>query len=145
MVEPDAGEPSVVVVLGPAAQMDVVDHMFRVLHHYGIPFRQFTWSDFADSNAGSSTEPAVIIFATGVAYTDEHLRLLETVIAPVIRFVTDSEPPKDTELVTSTALMASVGFGVPAAVNAGLQAARILATANAALRDLLKTKPYPPP
>jgi len=62
--------------------------------------------------------------------------------AGVIRVVTDSAPPPG-RILTGTALVATVGFGVPGAVNAGLFAARILATSDAALRDLLTTKPYP--
>lgn len=86
----------------------------------------------------------VIVFATGIAYTDEHLRLPEDVIVPVIRFITDPQPPPD-QLLTATPLMASAGFGAPGAINAGLLAARILALSNAVLRELLRTRPYPIP
>ena len=142
MNEPDEGQPSVVVVLGPRTQTNVVAHTLHVLNHYGIRFKELDWREFADFLAGSPTQLRVVIFETGFAYTDEHLRLLEDVIVPVLRVVTETEPSK--QLLTDTALMASMGFGVPGAVNAGLLAARILATSDADLRDLLVTRPYRP-
>jgi hypothetical protein len=85
--------------------------------------------------------PPVIIFATAVAYSDEHVALPEDIVVPVLRFLTDPSPPAE-NVPTSTALTATLGIGVPGAINAGLFAARILATTDTALRDLLHTKPY---
>ena len=118
----------------------IVDHTRSVLNHYRIHFTEISWCDFPDLLAsGGASGLRVVVLETGVAYTDEHLRLPEDVIVPVIRVVTDSAPLTG-QILTGTPLM---GFGVPGAINAGLQAARILALNDHALRNLLQTKPYP--
>ena len=142
MSEPEVRRGSAAIVLGPGVQDEVVEHTRRVLNHYGILFTEVGWSGFPDLLADTAHVPGVIVFATGVSYTDEHIRLPDDVIVPIIRVITDSAPPPD-QILTSTALMASVGFGVTGAVNAGILAAQILAVGDPELRDLLKTKPYP--
>ncbi len=135
----------VVVVLGPGAHDEVVAHTHRVLNHYGIPFAEVGWLDVPDLlTADGLREAGVVVFATGIAYTDEHLRLPEDVVVPVLRVITDPQPPPD-QVLTGTALMGSVGFGEPGAINAGLLAARILAGSDPVLEELLETKPYPVP
>jgi phosphoribosylcarboxyaminoimidazole (NCAIR) mutase len=144
MSQPEARRASVVIVLGPGVQDEVVEHTRKVLNHYGILFQEVGWRGLPDLLAGGARGLGVIVFATGVSYTDEHIRLPEEVIVPVIRVVTDSVPPPG-QLLTGTALVASVGYGATGAVNAGIFAAQILAVSDNALRDLLKTKPYPVP
>jgi phosphoribosylcarboxyaminoimidazole (NCAIR) mutase len=140
MVEPESVRTSVLVVLGPGADAAVVAHTLDVLTHFGITFQEADWRNFPGLLAGAS-EPQVVVFATAFAYTDEHLALPEDVVIPVLRLLTDSVPPP-AQVLTDTPYMATVGVGVPGAINAGLLAARILATNDAGLRDLLKTKPY---
>jgi hypothetical protein len=135
-----------VIVLGPGAKAEVVAHTTQVLCHYGIPFQEFDWRDFPGFLAGNPADLGVIVLMTGIAYTDEHVRLPDSVVIPVIRVVTDASPPEQPEQVlTATGLLATTGFGVAGAVNAGLSAARFLAVGDAALRERLKAQPYPPP
>jgi phosphoribosylcarboxyaminoimidazole (NCAIR) mutase len=143
--EPESTLPPVAVVLGPGADETVVDHTRRVLNHFGIPFAQFDWREFEGLLASWAADCLrVVVFATGVAYTDEHLRLPVSAIVPVLRIITDSAPPAG-QVLTNTPLMATAGYGIPSAVNAGLSAARILTTNDDVLRDLLRMKPYPVP
>ncbi len=144
MSEPDVKRASAVIVLGPQAKDEVVEHTRRVLNHFGIHFKEVDWCGLPDLLAGDASGFGVIVFATGVLYTDEHIRLPEALNVPVIRVVTDSAPPT-AQIVTGTELVATAGLGVTGAVNAGLQAARILALSDTVLRDLLKTKPFDEP
>jgi hypothetical protein len=145
MSEPEAGRAQAVVVLGPSAHDEIVAHTRSVLNHFGIPFAEVGWLDAPNFFAsGGANGVGVLVFATGIAYTDEHIRLPEGVIVPAIRFITDPQPPPD-QLLTATPLMASAGFGPPGAINAGLLAARILAISDAVLKELLGTRPYPIP
>ena len=142
MDEPEATQATVAVVLAPRAAMDVVNECLRVLNHFGIPFTMSDWSTFDAAFERDAATLRVILFATGIAYTDEHLRLPDSAIVPIFRFVTDAEPPE--KLLTETTLMASMGYGIPGAINAGHQAARILALSDATLRHRLETQPYRP-
>jgi len=143
--EPQSSLPAVVVVLGPRADEAVVDHTLRVLNHYGIPFTQVNWPDFSNFLASSASDRLqVIVFETGVAYTDEHLGLTEDVVVPGL-LVRTASGPSPGELPTSTQLLETMGYGVEGAVKAGLKAAVILATNDTALRDRIKTNPYPAP
>ena len=100
MDQPVEGQPPVVVVLGPGIQTNVVAHTIQVLNHYGIPFKELDWRDFTDFLTSSLIGLRVVIFETGIAYTDEHLRLLADVIVPVLRVVTNTEPSQ--QLLTDT-------------------------------------------
>jgi phosphoribosylcarboxyaminoimidazole (NCAIR) mutase len=142
MDESEAGQARVVLVLGPGAHADVVARTRDVLNHFGIAFKEVDWNQFPALIAGGEPGLQVVIFETGLAYTDEHLALPATLTLPVFRVVTDPEPPPE-QLLEGAAQTAITGFGVAGAINAGVQAARILALNDAALRDLLKTKPYP--
>jgi hypothetical protein len=144
MDESAGGQASVVVVLGPGAHAEVVAHTKAVLNHFGIAFQEVGWSEFPNLLAGGESGWQVVIFATGIAYTVEHIALPPDLPAPVFRVVTDPAPPPD-QMLTDTGSIGTMGFGVPGAVNAGLMAARILATNDPALRDLLTTNPYPVP
>ena len=142
MGQPPAGRHSALVVRGPGAKRDVVDNTLRVLKHFGIPTTEVDWRDLQELIAdGTAVACGVIVFETGAAYTDEHIGLPEDITAPVLRVVTDESPPS-AKILTGTWLVGTVGFGVDGAVNAGLNAARILAVSDPELRDLLKTKPY---
>jgi hypothetical protein len=139
--EPEGTPTPVLLVLGPGAAAEVVAHTHAVLSHFGIVFREAGWHDCASLLEGGVPGLQVIVFATAVAYTDEHLALPVNVVAPVLRVLTDPAPPTG-QVLSETSLMATVGFGIPGAVNAGLLAVQILATSDAALRDLLRTRPY---
>ncbi len=142
MDESEATQATVAVVLAPQAAMDVVNACLRVLDHFGISFMMYDWCTFDAAFERDAATLRVILFATGIAYTDEHLRLPASAVVPIFRFVTDAGPPE--KLLTETTLMASMGYGIPAAVNAGLMAVRILAVSDATLRHRLKTQPYQP-
>jgi hypothetical protein len=145
MTEPEVRRASALVVVGPGAQDDVLNHTLRVLSHYEIPFEVVEWDRLTDRLAtGGPPRLGVIVFETAFAYTDEHLRLPEGVLAPVLRVITDSAPPPG-QVLTETTFMATTGFGVAGAVNAGLLAARILALADDVLANLLATNPYQVP
>lgn len=137
-----------IVVLGPGAQEEVLQHTFRVLNHFGIPFQVAHWNDSglpALVEIHAARGPGAVVFGTAVPYTDEHSPLLpEGIFWPVIKVVTDSTLLSG-QLLTGTEFVMMAGFGDNGAVNAGLQAARMLALSDPALRDLLKTKPYPGP
>jgi phosphoribosylcarboxyaminoimidazole (NCAIR) mutase len=144
--EAEVARPFVIVLMGPRADKEVLQHTFRVLNHFGIPYRMADWEDNGLPNllACADREGGVVVFGTGSAYTDEHYPLSADISLPVIKFVTGF-PQDSGQMLTSTPLVMMTGFGIPGAVNAGLQATRILASNNAALRNLLKTKPYPGP
>lgn len=139
----EARSVAVAVILGPGAPPETVEHTLRVLRHYGIPFRQVPWRDSQDFLAcEDALGVQVVVFETGIAYTDEHVWVPDDRIVPVLRVLTDSAPPPADLLLTTSAGVATLGYGIPGAVNAGLLAARMLAATDPVLRDLLKTKPY---
>ena len=145
MGEPAAGRARTIIVLGPRADDAVVAHARGVLNHFGIPFAEVGWQDVAAFVAGGGMSGVgVVLFATGVPYTDEHLRLLDDVNLPGIRLITDPQPPPE-HLLTGTPLMATAGVGVRGAIDAGLIAARILALTDRVLKELFRTNPYPAP
>lgn len=130
------------VVLGPNAHREVVDHTLQVLRHFEIPFVLVGWKDLANDFVDvPHPSLGVIVFETAYAYTDEHIRLPEGVFLPILRVITDSAPPS-VPIPTETAFMATAGTGIAGAVNAGIEAARILARTDAALAALLVTNPY---
>jgi hypothetical protein len=134
----------VVVVLGPGADETVVDHTRRVLNHYGIPFTQINWREFEGLLASGTTDGLqVVVFETGTAYTDEQFRP-EAVVVPVL-LVRTAPAPSPGEALPTTPFIALMGYGVSGAIDAGEQAARILARNNTALSERLKRDRYPRP
>jgi hypothetical protein len=144
VIEPGSVRASTAIVLGPRAHDEVVAYTRRVLTHFEIPFTELDWRDFPALLARvEAVGLGVVVFATGVAYTDEHLRLPEDVNIPAVRFVADTVEPPTKHLLTGAVLMASTGYGADGAVKAALFAVRILAQSDPILRDLYESNPYP--
>jgi phosphoribosylcarboxyaminoimidazole (NCAIR) mutase len=144
MSEPASNQVPVLLVLGPDVHAEIVDEIRKVLYHFGINFKEGNWNAGPDLLTTGSPGLQVVILATGLAYTDEHFALPADLTVPVIRVITDPDPPPE-QILKATAFSAGVGFGVQGAVNAGLLAARIFALTDAGVRELLKTKPYQAP
>lgn len=85
---------------------------------------------------------AVVIVGTYHAYTDEQIPTVVQSLLPIISFVTG---PMPTTLDKVALHVPSTGFGDDGAVNAALQAAKILALADSELAQRLRVKLGHPP
>jgi phosphoribosylcarboxyaminoimidazole (NCAIR) mutase len=92
-------------------------------------------SDYLEDANGRGV--AVAIVGTYHAHTDEQVPSVPEALFPVIRFVTGPMPPTLGGMALN---VASTGFGVDGAVNAALQAARILALTDPALAERLRAR-----
>jgi hypothetical protein len=144
MSEAEASPPFVFVLKGPGASAEFLQHTFRALDHFGILYEEADWNAAglaARLQALAARGAFVVVFGTGVPYTDEHFACVPDDV-PIIKVV--NAPPDSGQFLTTTEFVTTAGFGVDGAVNAGLLAARILARGNEQLRTLLNTHPYPP-
>ena len=143
MGEQEAERVPALIILGPGTDRAVVDCTRRVLTHYEIPFREVGWHELEAVSSGELIRFKVIVFATGVTvtYSDEHLRLPEASVVPVVMVITTTTLPA-TWVPTSTRFIMTAGFGIAGGTNAGYLTARILSSSDPTLAALLTSRPY---
>jgi len=136
----EAKQPFVLIVLAKDADAKVMQHTIDTLSRLQVVTETVRLDDagldlLAYIQSGICRGLKVVVFGTHYAYTDEQCPTVTEALVPVIKTITGPPPAANAQIALN---VATTGFGVAGAVNAGIEAARILARVDPALATRLR-------
>ncbi len=135
MAGKEPNQPFALVVLAKDADAKVMQYTIDTLSRLQIETEIVDLHDtgldlLAYIQSARSRGLGFVVFGTHYAYADEHCPTVAEASVPIVKVVTGPVPETSAQI---TLGIASMGFGVDGAINAGLFAAKVLALADPAL------------